>query len=138
MKNKYDMEEFAKQVEVIVRSCVTCQTSKTYTGATKETIINLVSKQPFDDIYIDFCGPLPVTKGKKYILGIIDRFSRYIVLTAVSNQDEATVMNTIQQKWIFRFGAPGCIHVDRGKVFESQRFLEYARSMLIEIRFSSP
>ena len=56
----------------------------------------------------------------------------------MSNQDEATVMNTIQQKWIFRFGAPGYIHVDRGKVFESKRFLKYARSMLIEIRFSSP
>ena len=32
----------------------------------------MVSKQPFDDIYIDFCGPLPVTKGKKYIFQAVE------------------------------------------------------------------
>ena len=81
---------------------------------------------------------MPIIKGKKYILGIIDRFSRYISLTAVSNQDETTTIQTILRQWIFRFGAPACIHVDRGKVFESRSFLEFTKSMLIDVQYSSP
>jgi len=138
MREEYDMEEFRKNVERIVRACAACQTSKTYTGITKENTMNLISKRPFDDIYMDYCGPMPVINGKKYILGIIDRFSRYVSLTAVNNQDEMTTIQTIQRQWIFRFGAPACIHVDHGKVFESQAFMEFAKSRLIKINFSSP
>ena len=89
------MDIFTKEIESVVRSCPTCQLSKTYTDRTKEVSLDLVSQRPLDDIYIDFCGPLPVVGGKKYILGIIDRFSRYISLTAVNSQDEATLITTI-------------------------------------------
>ena len=98
MREEYDMEEFSKNVERIVRAWAVCQTSKTYTGITKENTVNLISKRPFDDIYMDYCGPMPVINGKKYILGIIDRFSRYVSLTAVNNQDEMTTIQTIQRQ----------------------------------------
>ena len=138
MEEEYDMEEFKKIAETIIRSCTACQTAKTYTGKTKEKTMNLIADRPLDDIYMDFCGPMPIINGKKYVLGIIDRFSRYVSLTAVNNQDETTTIETLQQKWIFRFGAPACIHVDHGKVFESRLFKDFAKSRLIKIAFSSP
>jgi hypothetical protein len=138
LMNEYAMEDLTKQVEQIVRSCIGCQLSKTYTKSTKEETINLISKRPFDDIYVDFCGPMPVINGKKYILGIIDRFSRYISLTAVNTQDDTTTIQTIMRQWILKFGAPACIHVDRGKVFESRSFTDFTKSMLIKLQFSSP
>ena len=81
-------------MESVGRGGPTCQILKPYTGKTKEKTCELMSPRPLDDIYMDFWGPLPAVNGKKYILGIIDRFSRYISLTAVSNQDEVTVIKT--------------------------------------------
>jgi len=59
------------------------------------------------------------SRKKRYVLAIVDKFSRYISLTVVTRKDEDTIKRTIMEKWILRFGAPKEIHVDCGKTFES-------------------
>jgi hypothetical protein len=99
----------------------------------------LSAEEPLEKIYIDICGPFQETfRRKKYIIAIIDQFSRYISLTAVAKQDEETVKETILKKWILRFGAPREIHVDCGKVFESKVIKDLVGSMGIALCFSSP
>ena len=69
---------------------------------------------------------------------MIDRFSRYISLTAIAKQDEETVIKTIREKWILKFGAPKEIHADCGKVFDSRGMHKLAMESGIKIQFSSP
>jgi len=78
----------------------------------KEETIELTTKEPFEKIYINICGPLPKSERKRYVFAIIDRFSRYISLTAIAKQDEETVIKTIREKWILKFGAPKEIYTD--------------------------
>ena len=90
-------------------------------------------------IYVDFCGPFKTTvTGKKYILAIIDQFSRYVSLNAVSRQDEKTTADFIKNKWILKFEAPKCIHCDRGKTFESNLVRNLASMHKMKIVYSSP
>ena len=93
---------------------------KTLTRPTKEKILKPKTAELFEVIFIDFCGPLKTTiSGKRYILVIIDQFSRYVSLNAVARQDEQTTVDIIKNKWILKFGAPKFIHCDKGKSFES-------------------
>ena len=136
---KYDMENMKEEIKKVISQCEACQKTKTVTTRTKEETIKLSAKEPWEKIYIDICGPLRETaQRKKYIIAIIDQFSRYISLTAMSKQDEGTVTETIMTKWILRFGAPKEIHVDCGKVFEGSSMKELARKTGAKIWFSSP
>jgi hypothetical protein len=46
----------------------------------------------FDKISMDCMGPLPLTeKGNKYILSCQDQLSKYLIATAIPNQEAETV-----------------------------------------------
>ena len=135
----YDMKNMKEIIRQTVRHCEACQKVKTVTTATKEETIKLSANEPFEKIYIDICGPLKETfRKKKYILAIIDQFSRYIVLSAIARQDEETIKNTIMNAWVLRFGAPREIHTDCGKVFQSETILQMAKSLGTIVQLSSP
>ena len=137
--SNYDMEELKKTITEVIKQCEACQKNKVNTVATKETTVKLSANCPFEKIYMDICGPFRETMNRKrYICGIIDQYSRYVSLTAISKQDDETFKKVIMEKWILRFGAPRELHVDSGKTFESKSFKNLMESMNIEIHFSSP
>lgn len=137
--NFYDMEKLRESVTEIMKNCEACQRNKVVTIKTKEETIQLSATEPFEKIYIDICGPFKETfRKKRYILAIIDQFSRYISLTAIGRQDEETIRRVVNEKWILRFGAPKEVHVDCGKCFEARVFTEWAKASNIKICFSSP
>lgn len=139
ISNGYDMFKLRDIVEKITATCTECQKNKVVTTKTKEQIIVLKANHTFEKIYIDICGPFKETlKRKKYILAIIDHYSKYISLTAIGRQDEETICKVIKENWILRFGAPKEMHIDCGKSFESKTFRNMARSMDIDLCFSSP
>ena len=90
------MEEERKTVKEVVEACRECQQTKTITLKTKEETIKIISEEPFEKVDIEICGLWRETVRKeKYIMAMIDHFSKYIVLTAIKRQDEDTIMKTI-------------------------------------------
>ena len=59
-------------------------------------------------------------------------------LTATAKQDENTVVNTILNNWIYRYGKPENILTDRGRVFEGTLIREWMNKFGIQQEFSSP
>ena len=139
VSQKFDMNSKQEIIQNIIQSCEECQKRKTLTVRTKETIIKQDLPEIFETILVDFCGPLKTTiHGKRYIIAIMDQYSRYISLHAVARQDERTTADIIRNKWILRFGAPRTIRCDRGKTFESNLIVELAKAHKIDIIYSSP
>ena len=139
LEDKYDMKDMKETIKKTISQCDACQRVKTITTQTKEEVVKLSATEPFEKIYIDICGPLKETfRRKRYIMAIIDQYSRYISLTALARQDEESIISTIMNKWILRHGAPKEIHTDCGKSFESRSIEELAKSMDIKICYSSP
>ena len=135
----YDMKDMKETVKKIVYACDACLRVKTITTKTKEDTATIQAKEAFEMIYVDICGPLQESfRKKKYILAIIDQYSKYISLTAISRQDEDTVKATILERWILKFGAPRELHADCGRVFESRALKELMDTMNISIKLSSP
>ena len=76
---------------------------------------------------IDFVGgngTLPGTpNSNKYILVMIDLFSRYVQAVALPNQNEQIVCTALLHSWIPRFGAVRKLLTDQGTT--NLRFLEF-------------
>ena len=69
--------------ETILHATITCGfcLKRKDAGQPKITKKGLFSEYPFQKVFIDLTGPLPVTKaGNKYILAIIDGFSKWSAL----------------------------------------------------------
>ena len=139
LRDKFDMEEEKKTVKEVVGTCIECQQTKTMTTKTKEENVKITASEIFEKVYIDICGPWHETvRRERYILGMIDHFSKYISLTAIKRQDEETIVQTILQKWILKFGAPKEIHVDCGRSFEAKKVREMLEARGVKMIFSSP
>ena len=139
IEHNFDMHNLKSSVKDEIGKCEACQKRKTYTSKTKETINKISETEPFASVYIDICGPFNTTvHGRKYIIGIIDKKTKYIILECINNQNENTITNIVRNRWILKFGAPREIHVDRGKVFEGQYFKNLCESINSKIVYSSP
>jgi len=139
IQNAYDMQNVQEVVVSVAKHCEACQRYKVVTTKTKEERVVLSAKEPFEKIYMDICGPFKETfRRKRYILAIVDQYSRYVSITAITRQDEETIRKELMENWILKHGAPKEIHVDCGKSFVSKTFKEMANSMNSRLCFSSP
>ena len=79
------------------------------------------SPQLFHTITMDIAGPLPQTKsGNRFILSIIDVFSKYVSLYPVRNMHLETIIAILKKYWI------PCFVTDGGSYFtghEMKKFL---------------
>jgi hypothetical protein len=69
--------------------------------------------EPNQQIHADLFGPL--RKQKKFILCIINAFTKYVQLVTLPNKEAATVASAIFEHWICHFGTPIDLIVDQGK-----------------------
>ena len=72
---------------------------------TKEIFIPRESSEFLEQIVIDVAY-MEKTATKKYMVVIIDRFSKLVSLTATAKQDEETIFKIILNSWIYRFSKP--------------------------------
>ena len=57
-------------------------------------------------VYLDLDGPLSSTReGFKYILGIVDNFSAFVMAMALKGKTHEEVMEAFTDNWTHRIGA---------------------------------
>ncbi|KAG6449422.1 hypothetical protein O3G_MSEX006055 [Manduca sexta] len=91
----------------------------------------------FERLNIDFKGPLPSKTQNKYILSIIDEFSRFPFAFACKDMTANTVINCLNEVF-YTFGTPLYIHSDRGTSFMSQELTQYLVSLGIACSRTTP
>ena len=120
MKNlPYSIEEVRK----IVNGCRVCAEIKPRFHKLIESHL-IKATQPMERLSIDFKGPLPSSYKNKYLLAVVDKYSRFPFAFACSNIESQTVINCLQQIF-YLFGAPGYVHSDQGKSFVSNEIVSF-------------
>lgn len=113
-----------KDVSNWIRACNECQQNKVsrYTKSFPDQIE--IPDDRFEHVHIDIVGPLPISNGMRYILTMIDRFSRWPEAAAIPDMTAETVAKTFVEVWVARFGTPSKLTSDQGRQFESQLMKE--------------
>jgi hypothetical protein len=125
MKEKFYWPQMSFDIRILLNTCKPCQERKLPGFQNLPDIQQVTTNYPFEKIALDITGPLkPARTGERYILGIIDYFTKFPMLIPLHNVESKTVATALFKNWISLFGAPLVIHSDRGTSFESQLFQE--------------
>lgn len=113
------------KVNRCVGSCLHCVKKKVYTPGRKNQPLHITATTPFEKILIDIAGPLQESKyGYRYILGVIDVFSRYPMIIPLRETTTAVIFSALFSKWISIFGIPREIVSDNAKNLNSEEFMK--------------
>lgn len=135
----YYWPRMEEDVLLVIRTCKECQLTKGRWYKEKAPFQSPSIYQPFERIAIDISGPYHQSShGYKYILAVIDYFSKFPALIPLKRTDSETVSRKLFKHWITIFGAPQVIHSDRGTNFESELFKEQCRILGIRKSKTSP
>ena len=111
------------KVRKIVNRCRICAEIKPRFYKPMESHL-IKAAQPMERLSIDFKGLLPSSFQNKYLLTVVDEYSRFPFAFACFNIESQTVINSLQQIF-YLFGAPGYVHSDRGKSFVSNEIVSF-------------
>jgi hypothetical protein len=107
-------------VKQFVERCDLCQKQSAIKHDVQTMPFTLASYSPFDRICVDTIGPLPTNDdSKKYILVIIDAFSRFVMLRAIPDTTAKEAINGLID-WIGIFGIPSAVVSDNGTQFANE------------------
>lgn len=117
-----------KDVEEYIKTCNICQIYKSGKATKMKMIITKPADYPFEKIYLDIVGPLPVTENNnKYILTIMDDLSRYMNAYPLPDQEANTVTHTFITQILAHHKTPKTILTDQGSNFTSNIFKKICR-----------
>lgn len=133
LKETYYFPKMRESVTKYVNRCLNCLYYKTPTGKLPGFLHPLdKGTKPFQCVHIDHLGPFVTTYAKnKYVIGLIDGFSKYVVLKAVKDTGTIAVIKFLKE-FIACFGKPLKIVSDRGTAFTSEKFEKFCQSLEIQ------
>ena len=111
------------EVKNVCTSCNICAEIKPRFYVPEERAL-IKSTKPFERINIDFKGPLPSVTRNKYLLVIIDEYSRFPFCFPCIDMSAGTVIQCFEKLFSF-CGYPGYIHSDNWKAFISKQMNDY-------------
>lgn len=121
LKERFVWPSMQKDCSAWVKQCIQCQKNKV-TRHTKSPLGQFQPSDRFQHVHIDVIGPLAPSKGNRYLLTMIDRYTRWPEAIPIENQQADTVASAFISQWVARFGVPDVLTTDRGSNFESNLF----------------
>lgn len=111
-----------------VQHCLACQASKVHRHVKAPLQPFPLPRCRFQTVHVDILGPWPPSRGHRYVLTCIDRFTRWATATPMPDISAETTALAFLSGWVSNFGAPITVITDRGAQFEShlwQRLLAF-------------
>lgn len=103
-----------------VRTCDLCQKIKVIGNDMSAEMQIILPTRTNQLVSTDLTGPFKTTdRGNKYIIVIVDCFSKYLIARPLTNKETQTVAQSILEHWCWLFGIPERILSDRGNEYDS-------------------
>ena len=128
-----------EDVQLQLKQCNPC--ARYFRGKPKRQglLQNMVVGEVGEVLALDLTGPHVLSSsGHRYILTIIDHYSRWAEAIPVRNQEAVTVAKVLVDQWISRYGCPLQILTDQGPCFEATLFKDLCRLLGIDKVRTSP
>jgi transposase InsO family protein len=136
-----DPEYWTKRKHLVkryVRRCYFCQKMAMVKHQIHSSPFTTSSHKLFEKVCMDYIGPLPPDReGNRYILVIVDSFSRYVNLYA-SQSNTANECALALLDFTSTFGNPTVLFSDRGTHFANNIITELTKLMNSSQQFTAP
>ena len=99
------------------KACIACQRSKVIRHNKAPVSSFDLPDARFSHVHLDLVGPLPDSKGCRFLMTCVDRFTRWPLAVPIPDATSETVINAFLNNWVAVFGAPRYITTDRGQQF---------------------
>jgi transposase InsO family protein len=127
-----------KQAQEVTNSCQLCLQRKRPLQKVGE-LSSTLPKFPFETIAMDFAGPYHESRdGFKYVLVIIDLFTKYVEVVPCISANAHTVMDVLFKNIFMRYGHPKRLLSDNGSHFRNTLVEAYCKENGITKLYSSP
>ena len=135
-KEHFTGDKVYKFTKHMIKTCEKCQKNKDHhkkgTGETKP----MLPQSKGEMVSMDYYGPLPTsTSGVKYLLIIVDNFTKYVKLYPMKKATTAITINKLKQ-YIFEVGKPKTILTDNGTQFTSKSWTKNLEKLGIRPKYT--
>ncbi|XP_063040269.1 uncharacterized protein LOC134435312 [Engraulis encrasicolus] len=138
LRQGYHWHGMREDVHLFLKKCQ-CKGSKATGTLKRAQLQSYQAGAPLDRLHLDILGPFPLSSsGNKYILVIIDQFTRWVEAFAVPDQGAETTAKKLVYEFIARFGSPLELHTDQGRNFESCLFSSVCKLLQITKTRTTP
>lgn len=139
IRQKYHWYGMRQDVEWYVKQCASCAATKHGNRSIRAHLQQYHAGCPMERIHMDILGPFPESdRGNKYILVIMDQFTKWVEAYPVPDQSAETTARTLVMECLSKIGAPLAIHTDQGRNFESGLFKGICRLFQIAKTRTTP
>ncbi len=121
VKSRFFWPNCEKSIRKYVNNCESCQLNKGDRKAEKGLLQPIDVKFPFECIGVDILGPITSSsKGCKYIIIMIDLFTKWLETKAIRNTRSETLAKWFCEEIITRHGAIDRVLTDNARYFTSE------------------
>jgi hypothetical protein len=108
------------------RACEVCGARKAKPSTPHHLYQRQVTTEPLQRVAIDILGPLdpPTERGNRYILVMVDYFTKWLQVAAMPDQRAATCADKFLRDFVVYLGVPEQLHSDQGRQWESNLWQE--------------
>ena len=121
VQQNYLWPQMAHEVNRVVDQCDRCLRNKANVKPKVDSMPMQRGKEVWSLLHLDLVGPLQVTtRGHRYILSVVDSFSKYICLRALVDKSANEVVNKFTTL-MNQYGTPEKVVTDNGKEFIAEK-----------------
>lgn len=138
IERAYYWSGLAKDIYQLCRACELCQRKLARTSNKEE--LRIVNTRYINArVHIDLAGPYHMSEaGNKYIVCLIDHFSKFAVTAAVPDCKATTVAHKVLTEYILRYGAMRELVSDNATTFTAEVATEIGKLLAIDKYFTTP
>ncbi|KAK8935545.1 hypothetical protein KSP39_PZI013055 [Platanthera zijinensis] len=138
LRHGYFWPTIRKDADAFSKKCSQCQLFAPLQLQPAQHLRSITAPWPFTIWGMDLIGPFPQASGqRKFILVMIDYFSKWIEARALAKTTSQIVKNFIWGEITCRFGIPLANVTDNGPQFASLELEDFCKQLGTDLRFAS-
>ncbi len=139
LKQSFMWMGMAKDVEVFVESCSICRVNKKRSRTPQAGLGDYQAGIRLERVHLDILGPfVESTQGNRYILMIVDQFTKWLTCVALPDQSAESISNAFFDNFVCILGVPTEIHTDQGRNFDGKVFQSICDLLQIDKTRTTP
>ena len=120
-----------------IKECISCQQFKSSKGLSQQYRELPIVERPLQRVAIDITDMISGQDGFRYVLTIIDHFSRFVKFYPLKNRNASMIADKLSQ-YIAGFGVPITLMMDNAAEFSGQEMRRWAQTYGVELLFTTP